>query len=694
MCYVVIFVIFLMSVGESGAIGRLYGRIPNWENSPVFNLRIKSFNVTVTIQDQLAITHIDEVFANDSWRRLEGIYILELPEGAKLTEMYLWINGERFEQEIRRREDAVEIFEEIVRRRTDPLLAEEIGENVFRFRLFPIDGFSERRIEIKYIHLLPYDSGEITYRFPMDVADFEEDPIEQGALNIHLSSQFQFASVLTPSYPDPPANTITEISPTEYEIEFGNENFIPDRNYDLVFRVNRDRIYHVLTFAPPDPTMEDGFYLLWVTPPDSIFKDTAGAQNVVLVADVSSSMEGTRLHVLKEALQYFVQQLQPGDRFNLVTFSTGVSQFRPDLVAATQANLQAASDYVSGLAALGLTNLDAALTTALNQTFDITARSSIILITDGMPNRGVTEPNTLLSNIRANNSSDVSIFPVGIGQDVDTNLLNAIASENSGFVFLESEESLIGRLPQIYKRMTSPILRDISLAYHPLVTYDRYPLEFDNLASGRQLVHVGRFPSAPTFDLTLSGMLGDQPVSFLETVAFPDNSTNHYVSRVWAAKKINFLLEQIEQFGEVDELVEAVINLSIKYSVLSPFTAFLIIEPGEGAPITDVEHPLEGSVPESFALFQNYPNPFNPETSITYHVALSKECDACLVSLKIYNILGELVKVLVQESQAPGEYTVVWDGRDEQGNLVPSGIYVTSLEVGDFVATRRMLLLK
>ncbi|MFQ6115661.1 MAG: VIT domain-containing protein, partial [bacterium] len=404
-CYAITFITLLIGVRELGAIGRLYGRIPNWENSPVYNLRIKSFDVTVTIQDQLAVTDIDEVFANDSWRRLEGIYILQLPEGAKLTEMYLWINGERVKQEIKPREEAVQIFEEIVRRQTDPLLAEEIGENVFRLRLFPIDGFSERRIEIKYIHLLPYDSGLITYLFPMDISDFEVDPIERGSIKINLKSQFPFTSVITPSYPDPPANTIIQISPTEYEIVFGNENFIPDQDYDLVFIVDRDRIFNLLTFTPTDPTMEDSFYLLWVTPPDSVFSDTTGVRDVVLVADVSSSMEGPRLQVLKEALIYFVQQLKPTDRFNVVAFSTSVAKFQSDLVAATPNNVQAALNYISGLAALGLTNLEAALTSALNQSFDIAARNLIILITDGMPNQGITDPNTLLSTIRDNNSS-------------------------------------------------------------------------------------------------------------------------------------------------------------------------------------------------------------------------------------------------------------------------------------------------
>ncbi len=687
--HTIIGILLLITTGEAGAIGKLYGRFPNWEGSSIFNLRIKSFDVQVTIQDQLAITHIDETFANDNFNRLEGIYILELPEGAKLTEMYLWIDGVRLEQEIKPRDEAVQIFEEIVRRQTDPLLAEIIGENVFRFRLFPIDPLSERRIEITYIHLLPYQSGESKYLFPLDVSDFETDPIERGSISIHLKSQFAFISVATPSYPNPPANTITQISANEYQIAFGNEGFIPDRDYDLVFRVNRDRALKVLTFATLD---EDDFYLLWGTPPDSIFSNTDQVKNLVFVADVSSSMEDERLQAQKDALIYFIQQLGPADRFNVVAFSTGVTQFQPDLVDATPENVQAAINFISGLSALGLTNLDAALQVALSHSFDLSARNSIVLFTDGMPNHGVTNSNQILNNIRTHNTLEVGIFPVGIGDDIDRSLLRAIASQNNGILFIESETSLSDDLPKIYQSATSVVLKQISLTYQPALTFDRYS-DFNNLTLGSQLVETGRFFGSNNFDLNLSGTIENRTIEISESLVFPDTGSIRAVSQIWASKKIDFLLAQIAEFGEVDELVDAVVSLSVKYSVLSPYTAFLIIEPGEGS-VVSVDEPGASAIPEAIALFQNYPNPFNPETTIRYHVARSKDCSSCLVRLEIYNLLGELVRVLVNETQEPGVYTVIWDGRDERSNLVPSGMYVYKLKVGDFVHTRRMTMLK
>jgi hypothetical protein len=98
------------------------------------------------------------------------------------------------------------------------------------------------------------------------------------------------------------------------------------------------------------------------------------------------------------------------------------------------------------------------------------------------------------------------------------------------------------------------------------------------------------------------------------------------------------------------------------------------------------------SVPLKFKLAQNYPNPFNPTTSIQYSVIGDQS--PLYVTLKIYNILGQEVRTLVNELKEPGYYTVTWDGVDSIGREVGSGIYVCRLEVGDFMATKRMVLMK
>jgi hypothetical protein len=94
-------------------------------------------------------------------------------------------------------------------------------------------------------------------------------------------------------------------------------------------------------------------------------------------------------------------------------------------------------------------------------------------------------------------------------------------------------------------------------------------------------------------------------------------------------------------------------------------------------------------VPLEFALEQNYPNPFNPETTIRYQIHKPGT-----VKLEIYNLLGQIVRTLVDQSQNAGEHLASWDGRDDAGREVSSGVYLYRLKSGDLLATRKLALIR
>jgi hypothetical protein len=118
------------------------------------------------------------------------------------------------------------------------------------------------------------------------------------------------------------------------------------------------------------------------------------------------------------------------------------------------------------------------------------------------------------------------------------------------------------------------------------------------------------------------------------------------------------------------------------------FTDFLV----EGE-IIILDPRVSAKLPEEFNLAQNYPNPFNPSTRIQFDVS-NQFPDGAHVQLEIYNLLGKLVRVLLDENRFPGNYEESWDGLDLQGNPVSSGIYFYHLRAGDFLQTKRMVLLR
>ena len=104
---------------------------------------------------------------------------------------------------------------------------------------------------------------------------------------------------------------------------------------------------------------------------------------------------------------------------------------------------------------------------------------------------------------------------------------------------------------------------------------------------------------------------------------------------------------------------------------------------------TDVDETGDLGLPKTFQLAQNYPNPFNPATTIEY--SLPQRSD---VVIEIFDILGRKVRQFVNETRSAGVYKVMWDGTDQSGNPVSTGIYFYRIQAGEFVESRKMLLIK
>jgi len=103
----------------------------------------------------------------------------------------------------------------------------------------------------------------------------------------------------------------------------------------------------------------------------------------------------------------------------------------------------------------------------------------------------------------------------------------------------------------------------------------------------------------------------------------------------------------------------------------------------------DVADEAEAIVPHAYTLAQNIPNPFNSGTSISYSLPEKSH-----VTIRIFNILGQEVKTVVDEFRNAGEYSVRWDGRNNSGRSVSTGLYLYRIEAGDYSGTRKMLFLK
>ena len=691
MTYSLAIILLIVWTARALPVGALFSRALR-SNQTYQKMWIKKVETDVLIEDQIAVTHMDQTFYNELNTQVEAIFVFPLPEGAVITELVYWFNGIRYIAEIRERQEAINDYNNKVRRYLDPALLQYLGDNLFRLNIAPINPHSDVRFEITYTELLNYNFHKISYHFLLNTTGLSPKPLQRVLLEIDVISQSPFKYLHSPSHHNSTATNITKISDNQYRILFGDENFHPEKNFILEFETIRENVdIYVLTYTPTvaDSFGEDSFYALWITPPDSVEENDVIPKDIIFTADVSSSMEGLRLKQLKLALNSFLDHLLPIDRFNIVAFGTHVRSFKDDLVQASSNNIAEAREFVRQLSALGLTAVDQALQTSLSQSYGDTTLNMLIFLTDGYPTWGETNIEQIVNDAKVANTKYVHIFPFGVGDDISKSLLDNLALENGGYAtYIASDDSIALMVDNHFNRITMPILSDLSIEISGLLNWDYYPRTLPDLFWGSQVLQLGLYSNSGTFDVSLNGKIRGQQKRFTNTVTFTDTIGGcRFVPRLWANAKIDDLLNQIDIYGERQELVEAVIDLSIRFGILTPYTALY------SDPETDVDDPHEDQVlVKGFELHQNYPNPFNPMTEIAYVLPEGKA--SYLVVLRVYDMLGRLVKVLVETTQAPGSHKVIWDGTNMLGQRVPSGVYVYTLQVGNFKQSRKMILMK
>ena len=131
------------------------------------SLPVKSIKIDTRISSQVATTHVEQVFRNDTNFTLEGTYFFPIPEAASISEFAIWEGNQRLVGEVRTREEARRIYDEIVRRQRDPGLLEYAGKDLFQASIFPILPHSDKKLEITYTQVVRAEGGTVSYRYPL-----------------------------------------------------------------------------------------------------------------------------------------------------------------------------------------------------------------------------------------------------------------------------------------------------------------------------------------------------------------------------------------------------------------------------------------------------------------------------------------------------------------------------------------------
>jgi Ca-activated chloride channel family protein len=535
-------------------------------------LTIKYHRVTVTIEDQVATTRVDQVFVNEGPHEVEGTYIFPLPEEATISEFAMWVDGEKLEGQVLERDEARRIYEDIVRRRRDPALLEYVGRNAFQASIYPIPPGDERRIELQYSQVLDMDNGLVEYVYPLNTEKFSPRPLEEVTVNVTIRNNEPLKAIYSPSHDVDVARRGDHnalVGYEEYDVK-------PDRDFVLYYTVSPEDVgLNLLSYKADGHS--DGFFLLLAAPKVEIDDEQVIAKDVILVLDVSGSMRGEKIDQAREALDFVLDNLHEEDRFNIIAFSTSTRPYARDLVPADERG--EARDFVRRLEANGSTDINRALLEALAMT-DGDRPTILIFLTDGLPTTGEVDVDRIIDNVAGAAPQNARIFPFGVGYDVNTVLLDTVAQNHRGASgYVRPEEAIDEKVSAFYAKVSTPLLANLEIDFGQIDVEDVYPYPLPDLFAGTQMVVVGRYRQGADTAITLEGEVNGRTQRFrYGDVTFHRQGGDDFIARLWATRKIGYLLQQVRLHGEEKELIDAIVDLSIRYGIITPYTSFLVEE--------------------------------------------------------------------------------------------------------------------
>ncbi len=552
---------------------------------------VESHRASVVITNTAAVTTVVQVFKNHTNRPLEAQFVFPIPKGGTVSNFSLWINGKKTKGAILEKDEARKIYESIVRRVEDPGLVEYLDGKLFRTSIFPIPAKGTQKLEIQFGQVLEKQGDMYRYVYPLAAgADYVTAKTEKDfTLTGIINSAIPIKNVYSPSH------NVGVSRKKDSKVIFGAESISQklDRDFELYLSFSKKDIgISLMTHDPDGIGGDSGYFMVGIAPKVESSAHVEIGQTISFVMDTSGSMAGEKIIQAQKTLTYCISKLRPQDNFNVVRFSTDVETLFDAPVPASEKNKRAAIAFAKELKAAGGTAISSALKTALSQKTETFQPHEILFITDGQPTVGNTDIKTILSAVRTDAKKNARIFSFGIGFNVNTLLLDAIASATRGRPdYIKPNENIQKAIAALYTRISAPVMTDIELNFGGAKVHDMYPNPIPDLFRGDQIVLFGRNKKEFKSPITIKGRVGKTLKTFTfggkkkagKKVKLDASSAAplEFIPKLWATRKVGFLLDNIRINGESIELRNEVIRLGKKFGLVTPYTSYLAVDDSE-----------------------------------------------------------------------------------------------------------------
>ncbi len=601
------------------------------------HLPLESMDVNVRIDGLLSRVTVRQAFVNSFDEPLEATYIFPLPDRSAVTGFRIEVGGREIEGVLQERGQAREEYDRAIAEGKRAAIAEEDRPGVFNLRVGNLMPGERATVELSLCGVLPYAGGEVTFRFPLVIAPryIPGTPLPGPSVGDGTAldtSDVPDASrisppVLLPGFPNPVRLSLTvDLHDGNAPVQdlrcslhaagdepcdgyrrirvFPGERL--DRDFILRFRLGDATIRSTLTLHPDRADRGEGTFALTVVPPVEPGTGPSRPRAVAFVLDRSGSMEGWKIVAARRAVARMIDTLHDCDQFCVVAFDSVIETppgLPAGLAAATDQNRFRAVEYLAGVGARGGTEMAGPLELAVKQIAKCSAEEHdrvLVLITDGQ----VGNEDQILATL-GRGLKGIRVFTLGIDQAVNEGFLRRLAERGGGACELVESESRLDEVMQsIHRRIGTPLLTGLHLEPEGITIEpgEVVPSRLPDLFSGSPLLILGRYRGLPDASLTIHAT-ENRGRAWSETVSATARD-NPAIAQAWARGQIR-QVEDRYAAGDGDRaaLERAIVALSLKYQVLSRFTAYVAVDRSQtvnrGGALHQVVQPVE--LPEGWA---------------------------------------------------------------------------------------------
>ena len=560
--------------GQGFVVDRRVPRTPAPVNR---SYEIREVSVDARVRDQVAEVQVAQTFHNPGSATIEAEYLFPLPDDAGVQNLVLMVDGRELPGRLLPKDEARRIYEEIVRTRRDPALLEYMGRGLFRASVFPIPPGADRKVTLRYTQLCRRDRDVVEFVYPLATQKHSAKPIQRLTLDLRIEGRDPIKSVYCPSHD----LAITRPGEREVKATLERRDVLPTNDFKLVYTLAGGTLGATVLSYRPDPN-EDGYFLLLASPEVKPLDARPLPKTVLFVLDRSGSMAGKKLDQAKNALQFVLNNLRDDDTFNIIAYDDRVEAFKPEVQRYSPATRAEAEKFVANIREGGSTNIDGALKAALAMISDDSRPNYVLFLTDGLPTVAETNEHRIAENARGGNKYHARVFAFGVGFDVNARLLDRLSGGNGGTSeYVRPDEDIESHVGAFYSKMTRPAFAGIGIGLAGTDVNRTYPRDIPDLFEGGQLVWVGRYRTSGRSTVRLSGRVGGEPRSFefpAELAASGSGTGHDFVEKLWAVRRVGFIIDQVDLNGPNKELTDELVALGTKYGLLTPYTSFLADE--------------------------------------------------------------------------------------------------------------------